>query len=189
MDFRMFNGELRQRGFTVIELMITIVILSIAMTLAKPSMLSAIEKRRTIAAAERIYGQLQLARLQSVARSEPVFANFSFSDPDWAMGVSNVDCDPSDNDPPGTLPDVDDAASNIVTYRITAAEFNDITVESSADILFSPQRATASAATIDVTSTGKVGYLMEIQVGMLGQISMCSPAGNPAQFVGGYRPC
>ena len=41
---------------------------------------AALEKRRTIAAAEQIYSQLQLARFTSVARSQPVFANNNRTD-------------------------------------------------------------------------------------------------------------
>jgi len=185
MSLRKFS----QQGFTALELMITIAIASIVLTLAMQSMVSSIEKRRTIAAAERVYGQLQLARLQSVARSEQIFANFYFSDPDWGMGVSNdTNCDPSDNLPVCTLPDVDGA--NAITHLVDTADFDSITVESSiAQITFSPARATASAATIDVASTGRVGYLMRVEVGVLGQISMCSPNADPALFVGGYRAC
>jgi prepilin-type N-terminal cleavage/methylation domain-containing protein len=185
----MISGSLRQRGFTVFELMMTVAITSIVLTLGMPSMVSAIEKRRTVAAAERVYGQLQLARLQSVAQSEQVFAEFWFSDPDWGMGVTDdmAICDPEDNAPACTVRDVDGA--NGVTYWMSGADFDNITVESSANITFSPQRATATAATIDVSSTGKIGYLMRVEVGLLGQISLCSPNGDPAKFVGGYRPC
>jgi type IV fimbrial biogenesis protein FimT len=179
----------KQRGFTVIELMITVIIAAVALTLGMPSMISAIEKRRTIAAAERVYGQLQLARLQAVARSQPVIAEFWFDDPDWGMGITNnaANCDPEDNNPVCSLPDV--TGANAVTYWISGADFTDITVESSANITFSPQRATATAAGIDIVSTGRVGYAMRVEVGVLGQISMCSPDADPATFVGGYRPC
>lgn len=179
----------RQLGFTVFELMITVAIASIVLTLGMPSMVSAIEKRRTVGAAEQIYSQLQLARLQAVAQSQPITAEFWFSDPDWGMGITDnpANCDPEDNNPVCALSDA--TGANAVTYWTSDADFDDIAVQSTANVTFSPQRATANAATIDVVSDGRVGYLMRVEVGVLGQISMCSPNGDPAKFVGGYRPC
>ena len=64
-----------QKGFTLLELMITIAVLAIAAAFAVPSMTRAVEKRNTISAAEAIYNQIQLARSESIARSQPVYMN------------------------------------------------------------------------------------------------------------------
>jgi type IV fimbrial biogenesis protein FimT len=177
-----------ERGFTLYELMITVAILALVLGLGVPSMQTAVEKRQTVAAAEHIYSQLQLARSASVARSEQVFANI-VEGVDWAVGVSNnAACDPSDNSPACTLPDVD--GGNAVTQLVTADDFDTVTLATtSAQITFSPQRATASAATIDITSTEDIGFRMRVEVGLLGQISMCSPNAVPATYVTGYRAC
>jgi type IV fimbrial biogenesis protein FimT len=189
VEFRMMSRTFEQRGFTVLELMITVAVLTLALTIGVPSMLSAAEKRRTISATEQIYSQLQLARSASVARSEQVFANI-VEGVDWAIGVSNDPTgDPSDNMPPCTLGDVVDG-SNEITELVSVDDFDSVAIASSvAQITFSPQRATASAATIDVTSNGSMGYVMRVEVGILGQISMCSPDTDPATYVAGYRAC
>jgi type IV fimbrial biogenesis protein FimT len=177
-----------ESGFTLLELMITVAVLAILIAVGGPSMLRAAEKRETVSATEEIYSQLQFARSEAVARSDEVFANI-VAGAGWAIGVSdNAGCDPSDNMPACTLAEI--PAGNDVTYLFSAADFDDISVATTANqITFSPQRATASAATIDVTSTGRVGYRMRVVVGVLGQISICSPNANPVTFVSGYRPC
>jgi hypothetical protein len=117
-----------------------------------------------------------------------VFANI-VEGVDWAVGISDdPSCDPSDNSPACTLPDI--GGGNDITHLFSAAGYDDIVVATTSNqITFSPQRATASAASIDVTSTRDVGYTMRVIVGLLGQISMCSPDADPATYVGGYRPC
>jgi len=175
-------------GFTLLELMLTVAVLAILMAIGGPSMLRAAEKRRTIAAAEQIYGELQLARSESVARSAQIFANV-VGGAGWAIGISNNSaCDPSDNMPACTLPEV--TGGGDITHLFSAADFQNIAVATTSNqITFSPQRATATSATITVTSTGNVGYTMRVVVGVLGQISMCSPNADPTTFVSGYRVC
>ena len=176
-----------QRGFTLLELMVTVAILALVMVLGVPSMNAAIEKRRAIAAAEQIYSQLQLARFESVARSQPVFANIVGGNA-WAIGVSNNSaCDPSDNAPACQLPDMNGA--NAVTQIVSAANHSTVALATSAaQITFSPQRATASNADIDITSNGDRGFALRVEVSVLGRIGICSPA-DPITQVGGYREC
>lgn len=178
------------RGFTVLELMVTIAILSLILSVGVPSFQSGVEKRRTIAAAEEIYGQLQLARSEAVARSQPVFMNIA-AGADWAIGVSNnVACDPSDNSPACTLPDAGTINDNPITHRFSAADHGTVGLTATAaSISFLPQRGTANGASITVTSTGDVGYIMAVNVGALGQVSMCSPDTDATKYVLGYRAC
>lgn len=177
-----------QTGFTLLELMITLVILAIMLSIGVPSMIGAAEKRETISAAEEIYSQLQFARSESVSRSSPVFANIS-DGVAWAIGISDDPaCDPTDNSPPCEMPDIDGV--NAITHLFSAADYNNITLATTSNqITFSPQRATATAATIDVTSTRDIGFTLRVTVGVLGQITMCSPNAVPTTYVPEYRPC
>ena len=177
-----------QRGFTLLELMITVAVLGVVLVIGVPSMRNLAEKRRTIAAAEQIYSELQFARSAAVARSDQVYANF-VGGTTWAFGISdNAACDPTDNSPACTLDDQDGA--NAVTHVVTDGDFQNISLATTAaQITFSPQRATATAASIDITSTDDYGYVMRVEVGLLGQISMCSPDADPKSYVTGYRAC
>ena len=178
----------KETGFTLFELMVTVAVLSIVLTVGIPSMRNAAEKRNTTAAAEELYSQIQLARSESIARSQPVFMNI-VAGTEWAFGFgSDQNCDPSDNNPACSLPDLDN--NNPITHRVTFSDHADMSLATTANqITFLPQRGTATGATIAITSQGTNGYAINVVVGVLGQVSMCSPDTDPAAYVTGYRPC
>jgi type IV fimbrial biogenesis protein FimT len=176
------------RGFSLLELMLAVTVLSLALVMAVPSMTTMTERRQTIGAVERIYGELQLARSTAVAMSQPMFMNISAGN-DWALGVSdNTLCDPVDNDPAWSIPDVNDA--NAITHRYTVLDNDDVVVNAdSAQVTFFSQRGTATPVNITVTSQGRTGYVVNIVVRPLGQVSICSPDTDPSVYLSSYRIC
>lgn len=151
-------------------------------------MRAAAEKRQTMAAVERIYSELHLARSEAISRSQPVFFNIS-PGADWAIGISNnALCDPTDNVPACTLPDMDN--NNPITHLYTADDNDNVTLNATGNqITFLPQRGTATGATISVSSVGRNGYDVNIIVRPLGQIAVCSPDADPQKYVTSYREC
>jgi type II secretion system protein H len=184
----MTRNKRQQSGFTLLELMIALAVLSIVISVGIPSMRDAVEKGNTTAAAEEIYSQIQVARSESIARSQTVFMNLS-EGTEWALGFSSdQNCDPTDNVPACTLPNLDGA--NPITHRVTFGDHEGMDIASTANqITFMPQRGTASGATISITSQGDNGYAVNVIVGALGQVSLCSPDADPAAYVRRYRPC
>ena len=178
----------KSQGFTLIELLITLAVLAIVVTVGIPSMREAFEKRRTVAAVERLFSELQTAKFESIARSQPVFVNI-VPGADWAIGISNnALCDPSDNNPACTLPDMD--GNNPITRIISANDFGTVTLGSTGNqITFLPQRGTATANTFSVTSTGNLGFAANIVVMPLGQMRICSQDDNPQSYLTAYRDC
>jgi type IV fimbrial biogenesis protein FimT len=178
----------RQHGFTLFDLMITLAILSIILAFGIPSMRSAAEKRNTTAVAEDIYSQIQLARSEAIARSQLVFMNLAAGN-EWAIGVSSDEnCDPSDNVPACTLPDTDN--NNPITHLVSFGDHDPVSLATTTNqITFEPQRGTATSATINITSSGTTGYVMTVNVGLLGQVSLCSSDADPSKYVTGYRAC
>lgn len=176
------------QGFSLFELLLSVALLSLALVLAVPSMTTMAERRQTIAAVERIYGELQLARSSAVAMSQPMFMNIS-PGADWAMGISdNALCDPVDNQPACVIPDVNGA--NPITHRYTMAENSDVMVNADTNqVTFFSQRGTATPINMTVTSQGEIGYVVNIIVRPLGQISICSPNADPSIHLTSYRPC
>ncbi|MFT5139189.1 MAG: prepilin-type N-terminal cleavage/methylation domain-containing protein [Lysobacterales bacterium] len=85
------------RGFTLVELMITLVIVAIGLALAIPSWSSLVEKREVTAAAEQMVSFIEYARSEAVKRNQPTNLSW-FADghkDTWCIGVNagNTVCD------------------------------------------------------------------------------------------------
>src|SRR5690625_7896883 len=61
-----------QKGFTLIELMVTIAILAIVLAIATPSFNNIILSNRIDSVAQELHGSLQLARSEAVKRKEQI---------------------------------------------------------------------------------------------------------------------
>jgi prepilin-type N-terminal cleavage/methylation domain-containing protein len=90
----------RQKGFTLLEMVVALAVLGVLVSFAAPAMSNYIKKRKIINATEAVYSQLQYARSEAIARSEDVYASFSANkSTTWAMGVSTTSgCDPTETD-------------------------------------------------------------------------------------------
>jgi type IV fimbrial biogenesis protein FimT len=89
------RAPLRQRGFTLIELMVTITVLAILASLAGPSMGDMIERRRLASQTEAITDLLHLARSEAIKHSgvtlpRSVAVTVSPGSA-WFVGVANGD--------------------------------------------------------------------------------------------------
>ncbi|MGR9099491.1 MAG: pilus assembly FimT family protein, partial [Gammaproteobacteria bacterium] len=85
-----------ERGVTVIELMVTIVVLAILAAIAYPNFTRMLEQRRMVGAAENIFALLQYAKTESIKRNRVV--NVQFDDAMWCLGLDDTpasacDCD------------------------------------------------------------------------------------------------
>lgn len=82
----------RQQGVTLLELMISVVMLAILLAMAVPSFISWIQNTQNRAAAESVLNGLQLARNEAVRRNTLV--RFSLTDRSgtvaWTVGCVNV---------------------------------------------------------------------------------------------------
>ncbi|MCQ4309776.1 GspH/FimT family pseudopilin [Pseudomonas stutzeri] len=75
------------RGFTLIELMVTIAVLAIVIVIAAPSFTSVLQSNRTTALHHEILGALQLARSEAVKRRTEVIVCRSDDREDCANGA------------------------------------------------------------------------------------------------------
>jgi type IV fimbrial biogenesis protein FimT len=70
------------RGFTLIELMVTIAILAIVLGLAVPSFQDFVSRNRLVAATNNLVSALALARSEAIKRATPV----TVASADWSAG-------------------------------------------------------------------------------------------------------
>lgn len=75
----------RSRGLTLIELMITIAVLVVGLSLATPSFTLQISNYRVRAAAESMLNGLNYARTEAVRRNRPVSFTLSASGSGWSV--------------------------------------------------------------------------------------------------------
>lgn len=172
---------IREKGFTLLELMIVIAILGLMAAMAGPSISGYIDKRKIINAAEAVYSQLLFARSQAISRSAVVNVNFGYTDnadaSTWLMGIStNSNCDVAQTVTPADVSDdctlvvsdgdgnLDDGTGTIdpgdlVYYVTSGADFNGVKVDSDGSgsggspnsFSFNPTRGTAGNETIYLT--------------------------------------
>ncbi|MBL8446988.1 MAG: GspH/FimT family pseudopilin [Zoogloeaceae bacterium] len=160
-------GPARLHGFTLIEMLITVVVLAILIALAVPNMQDALRKRRVIAAAEAIYGQMQFARSEAIKRSQDTSAVITTASP-WSVAVAG-------------------------NATVTAGNFAGVTIAATpaTTVTFDGIRGLRSAPAVgagDETITLTLGaYQLAVQVGVVGRVKLCTPAGATA--VGRYPAC
>lgn len=192
-----------QAGVTLLELLVTIAIVAIIFAVAGPSTRNLFDSKRLVAAAEQVYGHLQQARLESIARSTPVRAHFSANgSATWAYGVSHRDlCDITQTGAGGVdacvmvVDDGDGAVDpgdgsvdpdDLVLMRFDDSDHPDVTMNiasfssGNSQISFDPIRGTATGGEVILMSP--LGRQLKVKVGLLGQLRICSPDGSVLRY-------
>jgi type IV fimbrial biogenesis protein FimT len=85
---------LNHRGFTFIELMITLIILGIVIAISTASFQSLIADQALSKAASQVYYTLQLAKTEAIKRNQKIYVKFCQQQSTWKMGMSDFSgCD------------------------------------------------------------------------------------------------
>lgn len=200
---------MRTEGFTLIELMITVVILLILLLVAVPSFQDYIQKARVRGAADQVTNLLAKARQAAVMSNMPVSVLATGSAGDWCVGASQpaepaawalrpstaatCACDSTPSacvvQSESLVVDSSDMASGSPpSVAITGFNFSYTPKLGSVSTNGAPGKAFMAPAQSSLTITSPNNrYSVDLVVTPLGQSYVCIPAGKPPFF--GYRPC
>jgi type IV fimbrial biogenesis protein FimT len=183
----------RNYGFTLLELIVTMGIMGILISVAVPNMGTFFDTQRLIGATEQVYGHLQQARSESVSSNNLVGANFSVNNTTtWAYGISSQNdlCTVSIIVPTtanACVIVVDDGdgivnATDLVLMRFSSDDYPGIIMNianfssTNTQILFNPTRGTSTSG--QVLLTNPAGDSLRVNSSLLGRVSICSPGGS-----------
>lgn len=192
----------RIRGFTLVELMITIAVLAILISLAAPSLSDTLDKRRIIGAAEAIYSQMQFARSEAIKSGRDIKLSYT-SGTTWCSGMREDDgttCNCTQTNPTNSAAcAILGDGSTRVLKTLSVSNFENISLAvqdvngvaaTTPRLEFDNVRATLDTGAGDVrrvlvTST-QSARTIRVDVNLIGRVSMCSPSAN---YVAGYPTC
>lgn len=172
-------SPLRNSGFTLIEMMVVITIISIIASVAVPSFSSLFDRYRLRGAADALFGDLQAARMEAIRSNSTVYVNFA-TGANWCYGMkTGSDCD-------CTKPSSD---ANYCSLKLVSAQTNN-GVTLSANAFASPpsidpvQGLVSQAGSVTFQSTA--GAQAQVGLSLLGMVSICTPSGGASA---GYSSC
>lgn len=165
-------------GFTLLELMIVVSVMTILLAIAIPSMQALLSRNHLKAAAQALAEDLQWTRSESIARNQMLRVVFDVNH--WCYGIdedasatAGCDCRLS----PGQT-----SACSLKQVSGTAFPGIGLTGTFSAT-RFEPRRATAINGSL--TFTAATGPALRVVLSRLGRVRICTPTDGFA----GYEPC
>lgn len=180
-----------QRGFSFIELMITVIVLGVLATLAIPSMTQYMENSKIHATAEVFYSSIQQARTEAIRRNSPVELIFT----NQAPTAANVETTGVTANGPNWLvraaSSVADTPPTFVSGKIGSEAGGTVVIGSNAtSIQFNSAGALASPTTTAVVNfstsrancetLGGTARCLRVTVSTGGQARLCDPVTTAA---------
>jgi prepilin-type N-terminal cleavage/methylation domain-containing protein len=169
------------KGFTLIELMITLVVIGVLAALAAPSFTQIIHKRVLKGASDKLFADVHFAKSEAIKRNKKVRISFSEAGTTWCYGMAvDADCDCSDNVPACEIDGVKKIVSN-QDFSVPIEVRSDSSYVGSS-LTFSPLRGAANAGHLEFSINS--GSSAGVVVSSFGRVHMCSSKGT---F--GYEDC
>ncbi len=180
-----------QRGYSLIEFAIGLVIFSLMVTMGVPSFSNWIQNSHIRTASEDIQNGLQLARAEAVRRNQPVnFQTMTTADDACALSAASSNWVISLDDPTGACatPPSDAVAPRIIQMRAAAeGSINAVVAAGQSSITFNGlgRLTPVPAGNIDIDISNPSGgtciaaggnmRCLRIVVSTFGQVRMCDP--------------
>jgi type IV fimbrial biogenesis protein FimT len=176
----------RTHGFTMIELMITIVVAAVLIALAAPSYRTYTAKKKVEGTLAELHTDLQFARSEAVSRNTPVrvTVNANCYAVHLPSGASNANCVVTPATASLRTVTVDDTRSVSLAPvgALTFINFDSVRGEAS----FGGLASTDTEASIDVSSTAGVSsaFNLRARVTKFGRVQVCT-----TNAMAGYSSC
>jgi type IV fimbrial biogenesis protein FimT len=177
----------RNRGFTIVEVMMSLVLISIGTTLAIPSYVDMVEKRRLTNSAEQLASFINSAQSISTRTNQVVTVSYERAHHyEWCIGasLSVADCDCND-------------ATSVTYCEIDAQPFVlDESLSNGSELVHSIQGGSYSFDPVRGLSSGSLtmelhsdsrDFRLNLMVNNTGRVILCSENANDA--VPGYDVC
>ncbi|MEZ8125415.1 GspH/FimT family pseudopilin [Vibrio splendidus] len=179
------------RGFTLLELLITVSVLSILIAAAAPSFSSVLASTKIKRLAPEVHGLLIAARSEAITRNQDVYLFFLVSGNSGAVNNSDGDWDlvlssSASYDPTNVLMLLDGSPYQDIEVSFNFFNQNSISIEG--------VRGRFSNGNISIASTSKLTEVLSIKASNVsGRIRVCSsdPNDNGRNSIGhhGYEIC
>lgn len=191
-NYKLIAGN---RGFTILELMIVMVIASIGLTLATPYYQDVTHRRETTAQAEDLVAFMSFAQGEAIKNNEMISVTLTYTDKDnWCMGANegNAPCDCTEV----ITSNADFCSLNGVAAIITSAAYTKSGMtdynETDTTLVFDPVRGTMDSADFGtdhgiILESDNGNWSLKVDVEATGRIRICNP--DPDKAVPGYQPC
>jgi type IV fimbrial biogenesis protein FimT len=181
------------RGFTLIELVIVVLIAAIGVALAVPSYEDTMQRRETTSKAESLAAFLAYAQSAAMKKNTEISVQLSYTDTDnWCIGVdeSSAGCDCTGTDIANlcTVDGVTRILNSADQVRSSMTDYNtDDTL-----FVFDPIRGTMVTEDLlkdhyFTLQSDNTKYAVRVDVGVTGRIKVCNFDSSKA--VPGFKPC
>ena len=188
--------HIKNKGFTLIELMITVVIIAVAVALAVPSFDRVRQKRQTTSAAEQVAAFISNAQSEAVKRNEEVTVSITrTNNTTWCLGaiVGTTACDCTETVTTETdYCDIEDVAQILNSTEWPLAQVTASGVSADNVFTFDPVRGIMLTADLGndhfLTVVSESGdYSLQVDVAATGRLRVCNP--DSSKKVAGYDSC
>jgi prepilin-type N-terminal cleavage/methylation domain-containing protein len=170
-----------QKGFTLLELLITVTILAIIMTFGVPNLFGYLDRKRVEGAAHTFLSNVQFARAESIKQNKNVYIELDSAA--WCYGITDsasaATCDCS----VGTGCTLDG-----VNYLIDSSSYPDVGLVTSmagTTISFDPIRGTMGPSGSLYFSNADGSMALRVILSPLGRAKLCATSGSSW----GYDEC
>ena len=182
-----------QRGFTLIELMITLVVVAVGVALAVPTYENIQQRRQTTAQAEELAAFLGYAQSEAVKSNELISVELTWTDANnWCIGANEgtAGCDCTEavttepdycslNGMPHIMTSVANAKSSMSAYSADTT------------FVYDPIRGIKNTGDLAnhayTLQSDNADWSLQVNVGPTGRIRVCNPDAN--KKVSGYDLC